>query len=272
MKYKNLMDMHTHTDNSPDAEHSAVLMCEKAFNAGLRAIAITDHCECDAYLPQRYDLSLRQSVFEGYKARAAFAGRMVIVIGVELGQPLHDLQASEKITSHNFDFILVSQHSLTTKEDFYELDYSLEQNNPHKLLDRYFDELLMIAEWGRFDSLAHLTYPIRYITGTHGIDIDLTEYYDKIDEILKTLAHNGKALEINTSGLRQDYGELMPTLDILKRFKALGGEYITVGSDAHTADDVGANITDGLAAAQEAGFKYITLYRDRTPIQIPFIK
>ncbi|HHW46912.1 MAG TPA: histidinol-phosphatase HisJ family protein [Clostridiales bacterium] len=270
MKYKNLMDMHTHTDNSPDAEHSAVLMCEKGFNAGLRAIAITDHCECDAYLQHRYDISLRQSVFESYKARAAFAGRMVVVLGVELGQPLHDLKTAEKIVSQKFDFILVSQHSLTTKEDFYKLDYSLEQNNPHELLNRYFDELLEIAKWGKFDSLAHLTYPIRYIKGTHGIDIDLARYYDKIDEILKTLALNGKALEINTSGLRQQFGELMPTIDILKRFKALGGEFITVGSDAHTADEVAANITDGLAAAQESGFKYITLYKERTPIQISF--
>lgn len=81
-----------------------------------------------------------------------------------------------------------------------------------------------------------------------------------------------KALEINTSGGRivtKDIEtSLFPPLEILKLFKKLGGEYVTVGSDAHNAYDVGRGIADAYDAALAAGFEYVTYYEGRVPLQL----
>ncbi|MCI8360789.1 MAG: histidinol-phosphatase HisJ family protein [Clostridiales bacterium] len=265
------MDFHTHTDNSPDAVHSVMLLCERACQIGLRAIAITDHCECHAYKKDRYDLTARQSFFEATKARSVFSGQLIVLRGVELGQPLADADAAAGALSRPLDFVLASQHCLAGKEDFYYMDYTLPENDPHELLHLYFSQLTDIVGWGKFDSLAHLTYPLRYITGVHGIQVDITHYYDQMDRLFRLMARTGKALEINTSGLRQELGTALPDLSLLRRFKEAGGEYITIGSDAHRADDIGAGVEEGMALAAVAGFKYVTLYQNRVPVQIPLI-
>lgn len=269
MRYKDCVDLHVHTDNSPDGNHSSTLLCENACNLGLRAICFTDHCECDAYFKDKYDLSLKQSVFEAYKSRAVFAGKLLVLAGVELGQPLHNLAAAEDALKNKLDFVLASDHTLTTKkDDFYLLDYSLPENDPDLLFTQYLIDLNNIVEWGNFDSLAHLTYPLRYIIGEHKINFELKKYMAEIEDILKKLASRGKALEINSSGLRQEYGITMPNLEIVKLFRSVGGEYITVGSDAHNYFDVGAGIEQAYDLAKAAGFNFATIYENRTPIPI----
>jgi len=269
MSYNKLLDMHTHTDNSPDGKDAIMYMCEYAQKNGLRAIAFTDHCEVDDY-KQNKDASkrIRQSCFESIKARKIYTGRLIISSGVELGQPTFDLQTSEEIIEkYKFDIILASIHNLRNKQDFFYMDYTKEDVDA--LMREYFTELVGVAKWNGFDSLAHLTYPLRYIKGKYNIDVDLKKYYDYTDEILKTLAQNGKALEINTSGLRRSLGDIMPSKDFVKRFKELGGEYITIGSDAHEAKDIGSGIDQAMETCIECGFDYIALYQGRVPIMIP---
>lgn len=268
MAFKNKVDLHMHTDNSEDGSHAATLMCEYALRAGLRAIAITDHCECNRYVEGRYDRSIRQSYFEARKARAVFSGKLVVLAGLELGQATQDKEAAQKaLEANSYDFVLGSLHNVQGEPDFWEVDY--QKADYLELLDRYFTELYELAQWGCFDSLAHITYPLRYIVGEHHLPVDLARWSDQIDTILKELAEQGKALELNTSGLRQAYGHILPSLDILKRFRELGGEYITIGSDAHCCSDVGANIEDAILVAREAGFRHVTLFQQRLPVQIP---
>lgn len=268
MPLKNRVDLHMHTDNSDDAQHSVILMCEYAQRRGLRAVAITDHCECNRYKTDRFDRAIRQSFFESVKARASFRGSLVVLAGMELGQALQNLEAAEDaLAANSYDFVIGSLHNVEGEADFWKVDYT--QKDPRELLDRYFHEIYELVRWNRFDSLAHLTYPLRYIVGVEHIDIDLRQWSEPIDEILKTLASNGKALEINTSGLRQPYGKALPHLEIVRRFRELGGEYITVGADAHCCEDVGANIEDGLQIALQAGFRYVSLYQHREPMPVP---
>ena len=110
------------------------------------------------------------------------------------------------------------------------------------ILTRYFEEILELCQWGQFDSLAHLTYPLRYITGQYHIPVDLSRYDSIIDEILRTLAQKGLGLEINTAGLRREIGQTAPTLPYIKRFRQLGGEILTFGSDAHRAQEPGSRL------------------------------
>lgn len=270
MSYKNIIDLHTHTDNSFDGHHSAMFLCEAAYMKGLRAIAFTDHIEIDRFYDGNFDVTATQSFFYVANARSAFSGKLIVSNGIELGQPTYDIPVAEKLLSKfKYDIVIGSIHNLRGKPDFCDLDYENEAANYEELLDEYFDEELELAKWGNFDTLAHLIYPLRYIIGEQKKAVDMKRYSDKIDEILKAVAQNGRALEINTSGLRQPLGDTMPGKDIVKRFRELGGEFVTVGSDAHYAEHLGAGIEEGIAMAKECGFNCISLFKNRVPTPIP---
>ena len=125
-------------------------------------------------------------------------------------------------------------------------------------------ELVRVVRWNGFDSLAHLTYPFRYLPAKWR-NGDYTPWHGVLDELLGTLARNGKALEINTSGIRKGQGMTSPDLPLVKRFYELGGKYITIGSDAHRAHEVGADLDVAASLAKEAGFTHYTVYFDRQP-------
>ena len=99
--------------------------------------------------------------------------------------------------------------------------------------------------------------------------IDIDDYKDKVDEILKLAAEKNIALEINTAGLRQPINRLSPEAQTVKRFKKLGGKLISVGSDAHFAKDIGVGIKHAYEAALEAGFKSTVIFQRISPIEIP---
>lgn len=268
MNFKNILDMHTHTDNSFDGNHSTMYMCEKGYEKGLRAVAFTDHVEIDYYLEKNFDKTAIQSFFEVTKAKASFSGKMIICAGIELGQPSYDIQtAQEVLKSWKYDFVIGSIHNLRGEEDFWFLDYS--KYDIDQLLSQYFEELCILADWAGFDTLAHLTYPLRYIIGEHKIPVELSKYKAKIDEILSLLVEKDKALEINTSGLRQKIGTTMPDEEIVKRFKELGGKLITIGSDAHFAEHLGAGIENGMEIAKRCGFNSVALFQSRNAVEIP---
>ena len=125
-----------------------------------------------------------------------------------------------------------------------------------------------MCEWGNFDVLAHLTYPLRYFFAKSGISVDLNGYKNEIDEILGLIAKKDIALEINSAGLRQKLNKLQPETDIVKRFKELGGKFVSVGSDAHYASDLAKGIPEAYKSAFDAGFNSITLFQNRLPVQI----
>ncbi len=269
MLYKNIIDMHTHSDNSFDGNHSVVLLCEEAINKGAKGIAITDHCDIDSKTMDFRALTTNQFV-ETFQAKANFAGSLVVMQGIELGQPIYNKELSESIlNSFKYDFVLGSIHNLYETEDFYFLDYKL--YDIYDLLQKYFEAELELAQWGNFDTLAHLTYPLRYIVAREGIRVDLSKYYDLIDAIFEELIKNDKALEINTSGLFLEMAETLPGKDLIKRFKDLGGKFVTIGSDSHSADRVCNGIEKGMELAKECGFDNITIFEKRVPVEIPIV-
>ena len=166
------------------------------------------------------------------------------------------------------DFIIGSLHNITGCADFAFLDYSRE--DIPSLLERYFAELVELVRWGRFDALGHITYPLRYIAA-YGQAVELAPYGGYIDEALRTLVQNGKAIEINTSGLRQTIRQTMPPFSIVKRFRELGGEYVTVGSDSHCVADVGKGSAEAVTMLKEAGFSHLTYYMEHKPVQVPIL-
>ena len=267
--YKNIVDLHVHTDNSFDGNHSATFFCEKAEFIDLRAIAFTDHCEVDQF---RGDLHYEKRIFQAYfeiaKVRSAFRGKLLVLNGIELGQPAYDTETADKIVNrYDYDQILGSVHNLRGGEDFYFME-NLTLSEAEKLLEEYFNEILIMLEWNKFDVLAHLTYPLRYFYSKSNLNIDLNKFKKQIDEILLKTAKSEKALEVNTAALRQPLNKLSPEVDVLKRFKELGGKYLTVGSDAHFTEHLGADIDMAYSAILEAGFDSVTFFQKRTPMQM----
>lgn len=278
------IDCHTHTGTSPDGSGTAGGLCRSAISKGLKAVAITEHIELNRWFSQghygtfprndeeifNYCDIMEKAMKQNCTAKDAYGSRIHVISGIELGQPCADFGLAESIIHDNrLDYVIASLHELFGKEDFYFLDYSRE--NVDALMEEYFRELLKICKWGKFDVLGHITYPLRYIEGEHGIEVPLEKYEDQLRECLKELAQHGCGLEINTSGLRQKYGKTFPTLDILKIFREYGGEMVTIGSDAHCADDVGKGADEGIKMASEAGFPYLCYFNEREPIYIKII-
>lgn len=266
--YQNLFDSHTHSKNSPDGRCSVSLLAEAAIAKGLRGLAITDHCDCESWERDNLEQAQRQSLEDVAVARQRFGSRLLLSAGVELGQPDRAPQLAERLMrSGDYDFVLLSQHELEGMVEFYYLDYSkLSDSENHAIMLRYLEELLDMCKRWDFDSLAHLSLTVRYPKIHYNIDLDFARYAAEVDEILKVLAHRGKALELNTSGLRNAMRDTLPPMWAVRRFRELGGELITIGSDAHKAADVGVGIQEGMERLAAAGFTHFAFYQRRKPV------
>lgn len=283
-----LMDLHTHTAFSPDSNAPAPEMCVRAHALGLSAYAITDHCEVNCwyekshYTPEQlvgfseqyadlyafdYARSYEQSVAEITRLKAEYAGKLNLLCGVELGQATADLEVSERIAADpRLDLIIGSLHQLAGEDDFAFIDYfRMTQAEIQALAGRYFNTLLEICRWGKFDVLGHLTYILRYIEGKYHLHVELSAFRDVIAECFTVLIGKGKGIEINTSGLRQSYGKTFPTLEYVRLYRDLGGEILTLGSDAHRPEDLATGIAEGTELARTAGFSHVTLFEKHQP-------
>lgn len=277
-----LLDCHSHSNCSFDADNSVEEMCQRAMELGLKVYAITDHCECNGYYeaeyygkqPSSYETfgcgaAVEKSIQETRRMQEKLEGRLNLLCGVELGQATFDLEAAEKVAADTrLDYIIGSMHQAPGEYDFYFLDFSKQEMDIPKTILAYYQEVYKLCQWGKFDTLAHLTYPLRYIEGDYGIQVDLKESREVIGEALRLLAQKGKSLEINTSGYRQKYGRPFPTLEYLRMYRELGGEMISLGADAHRTGDVAGGISQGIELAKAAGFRYATYYRERKPQHI----
>lgn len=272
--YKNRIDLHMHTSSSFDGNYSALEMTGSAVANSLATIAFTDHFDVDFY--ERHNLGVRQqtSYEDIMSVVESHSDKIRILRGIEMGQPTYDVELTEKsLARYEYDFVIGSIHNLRNMPDFGDLDYkSMTEERIYELLGEYFNEMLLLAKWNGFDTLAHLTYPMRYIVQAGRNEIELSRFDGIVDEIFTTLIKNGKALEINTSGLRQPIGKTMPTENYVRRYRELGGELLTLGSDAHFTEHVGAGIDEGYAIAERCGFEYVTYFKDRKPVKVKIEK
>lgn len=268
MDHQFAVDCHNHSNCSPDGKHSPQAMLDRAGALGLYAYTLTDHCECN-----QYEEKYRQSAGAAWQAMDSLTVPQGLRFyrGIELGQPMQDLSgAEEAVARYPYDFIIGSLHNLRGQEDFYYMDCRhMDPEELFKILDRYWDELLDMISWGGFDSLGHLTYPLRYIQGDQGVQVDMARHQEKIDRVFTALIEKGKALEVNTSGLRQKIGATLPDLPLLRRYYELGGRLVTLGSDAHRTEDLGKGIDQGMELLKKAGFTQFTIYIQREPHMLP---
>lgn len=276
----NLIDCHTHTQYSVDSEADINLMIERACNLELAAYAITDHCECNRWYSESYykdattyryfdfGQDFENSVSAVTELKEKYRGKLNLICGVELGQATQEFDVAEKVVSDKrLDFVIGSVHQVPDTEDFAFLDYSsMDWKAMYELMQTYMFEINKLCKWGKFDVLGHLTYFLRYFQNHWNLKFDISTFDDIIEESFRELIAKGKGIEINTSGLRNPkIKETFPSLKYLQMFRKLGGEIISIGSDAHTVEDLGTGTFEGIKLAEEAGFRYIAYFKERKP-------
>ena len=268
-----LVDYHTHSCCSPDSSARLEDMAVAARRAGLAERCTTGHCDLQQedgtpLISWDWRPILRQ--FEDTARRCAWPD-FRLLLGIELGGAHTDPhRARELLSGAQLDFVIGSVHNLSPQaggQDFFFLDYPTPQYCGQVVEDYLASLEALVALPDCYDSLGHIIYPLRYMNGRAGHQITLEPWQDQVDHILRCVIKAGRAIEVNTHAGR----EIQEWRPILRRYRELGGELITLGSDAHNPPHVGKGLEQGAQLLQELGFRWLTLYRRRRPEQIKLI-
>lgn len=262
-------DCHLHSSHSGDSRTPMEEMVLRGVSLGLDAMCFTEHHDIgfpdspdgpgDIFLldaaPYLYDLA---------RLKEKYAGKLRLLSGVELGlQPEAFRQVCAYARSYEFDLVVGSSHICHGRDPYYPAFY--EGRTEEAAYREYFESVLENAKkFSCFDVYGHLDYVVRY--GPNGDrEYSYEKYRDLLDEILKALIHKGKGLEINTGGMKKGMRDTHPCQDILKRYRELGGEIVTIGSDAHSPEDIAAHFDRASEALAACGFRYYTVFEKRNP-------
>jgi histidinol-phosphatase (PHP family) len=265
-----LWDAHMHTRFSGDSEADEHDMIDSAIQKGLSGICFTDHMDLD--YPD--DLELFHLDIENYvktmlPLRAQYEGQIQVCTGIELGlQPqLADTHRQLLAQYPQLDFVIGSSHVVHRTDPYYASFF--QGRTEQEAYGEYFQSILEnIQAFDGFDVYGHLDYVVRYGPEKNK-NYTYEAYHEIIDEILKALITRHKGIELNTAGFRYGLGHPNPTEAILKRYRELGGEILTIGSDAHSPQDIAWNYRLVPDLLQEAGFRYFTVFRNRKPEFFP---
>ena len=266
-------DLHCHTEFSFDSETPIKELCESAINKGISHLAITDHCDLDCILEGLYEPYLADKAKDAIlEAKDLYKDKLDIIYGIELGGAhAVPIEAERLVKEQGFDFVLGSLHNLKGVPDFFFMDYSdMTDGLIKSLVRRNIAELKEIAQLPFINSVAHVTYPLRYMRMANRLP-ELNQFNDQMAELFEIIIKTEKALEVNTSPYRKGIADTMPERCFLEMYKAMGGTRITIGSDAHTADGVGDGINETMNMLLQIGFDSITVYDSMGEKQIPIL-
>lgn len=258
-------DVHMHCGFSNDSETRPEDMVESAIAKGLSVICFTDHYDKDNLDWGDEAIFDVESYFQKMiELQEEYRDQIDIRIGAEIGmQPYLAEYYQEFMAQHPFDFVIGSVHSVL--EHDVALDFFQKHSDPegYKI---YFEEMLRdVQKIKSYDVLGHLDYIVRYSNqGSKGFD--LNDYMDIIEEILKQVIAHGKGIEMNMSGLKYGLGAPHPQPEIIKRYRELGGEIITVGADGHIPEHIAYDYHLADDILKSCGFKYYTEFKGRKPL------
>lgn len=259
------IDSHTHTSFSGDSDTPPQSQIEKAIALGMPAFCITDHQDFD--FPPSEDIFTfdTDAYFKKlFQLKDDYKDQIDLRIGVELGlQPDMPTDIASYTRRYPFDFIIGSTHLCRGKDPYYR-DFCEDITEEEAYRSYFEDELKNCSSYDCYDVAGHLDYIVRYGPNKNAF-YSYQKYSDLLDEILKVLVSRGNGIECNTSGLKSGLGHPHPTEDILRRYRELGGEILTLGSDAHMPDHLGYAFDRIGNLLKDCGFRYYTTFKDRKP-------
>lgn len=264
-----LSDCHLHSHHSGDSEASMEDMILRGIELGLHTVCFTEHNDFGypAAPDEPEDLFLLNPdsyLYELLGLKEKYADRIKVLFGLELGLQTEVFRENAVFArSHEYDFIIGSSHICNGKDPYYP-DFFEGRSDEEAYREYFRSELDNIRKFSNFDVYGHLDYVVRY-GASKDRDYSYDKYKDILDAILETLLDKEKGIELNTGGFQKGLKDFNPCTDVLKRYRELGGEIITVGSDAHEPADMGYAFDRATEVLKECGFKYYTIFEKRTP-------
>ncbi len=259
-----MKDCHVHTNISHDGISKIEEYIKIAKEKDVDEITFTEHWDDYTGVVSKLktlDVSKYSEEYLKYKNDTILKTNFGIEVGL---QPDIVSKVENMINKYPFDFVIGSSH-ITCKKDMAMDKSFFEGLTRRESYLKYFREVLEnIKLYNEFDVYGHIDYVVRY-GGYSEKKIEYKEFNEILDEILISLIKKDKGIEINTSGIRYKLGSTHPNIDILKRYKELGGKIITMGSDAHKADDLAKDFNLALDILENVGFKEIAVYHCRKP-------
>lgn len=260
-------DYHVHSSISADSSTRPELQIKQAETFGLEEICLTEHLEIHFYRGEAWHVDVEEYRQQFYRL---VSDRVKLKFGVEAGIALAPEYFSEleaELRSVDFDFVLASAHSINNIDPFDPRFYE------GKTLEQVFQSYIASILTGLkqlnpelFSSVGHIDFPAK---GAHS-EKDARLFYryaaDEIDALFRYLISMGKCIEINTASYRQLNGLAIPGEDWLRRYVELGGEYITLGSDAHSPEFIAYRLDEAAEMARRAGIKYFATFDRMKPV------
>lgn len=262
----NLVDLHVHSSCSEDGVSSIGEYAHRARDLELAEVGFCEHADFDPRDRAYGSLDLARYDRELGAAQAAVPGvRLRQGVEITYQASLED-EIRTWLAGHPWDYVVASVHLVDYVDGWAIISEPraigayFTTHNQRQAYTPYFEELQRAAQSGVAEVLGHFDLVKRYGVGQYG-PFDPTCFEEEIRAVLCAAVENGVGLEINTSGLRQLPREPYPALAVLRWYRALGGEILTIGSDAHHADDLGAGVAETLDLARAAGFRAIATYQ-----------
>ena len=258
-------DMHMHTWFSTDSEACPRDMADEAVRKGLKTICFTDHFDKDDLEWGEEGIFDVDAYFvEMQKLQEEYAGKLNIRIGIELGLRTYLKDYYEELTKkYPFDFVIGSSHIVHGYDPYYKEYFKGREESA--CYQEYFESILEnLHAFSEMDVYGHIDYIVRYGPNQNKY-YTYERYQDILDEILRTVIARGRGIELNTGGFHYGLGEPNPCRAVIRRYRELGGEIITVGADAHGPEKIAYDFDKAAAILADCGFKYYTVFQNRKP-------
>ena len=278
-----LADYHVHTEFSNDSIYPMEEVVKDAISLGIRDICFTDHVDYGPYRDwddprgiqyrpgdegEPEQVALTNVDYKKYfsmieKMREKYREKIAIKAGLEFGVQTHTIPEYEKLfRSYPFDFIILSIHQAGDQE-FWTNEYQSGRTQ-QEYNEGYYKELLSVVQnYHSYSVLGHMDLIVRY--DSYGI-YPFEKLKPLLTEILKTVIADGKGIEVNTSNHRYGLLDMTPSRDILKLYKELGGTIITIGSDSHKKEHLGAYIDWAKEELRKLGYTQFCTFEKMQPI------
>jgi histidinol phosphate phosphatase HisJ family len=271
-----LCDYHVHTNFSDDSEYIMENVIIDAIKMGISEVCFTDHVDYGIKVDWEQDDKIKHvgntPIYnvnyplyfnEIERLQNKYYNEIKIKKGLEFGMQMHTIQSFQKIFNlYPMDFIILSIHQISDKE-FWTNEFQ-KGKTEREYYDKYYQEMYDIVQnYHDYSVIGHMDLIRRYDDKDA---FPFSNNKDMIINILKYIIKDGKGIEINTSSHRYKLDDLTPSYEILKIYKELGGKIITIGSDSHAHEDLGAYIKETMLELKKIGFKYYCTFEDMKPI------
>ncbi len=276
-----MFDYHIHPNYSIDAKGSIDDFCQAAIAKGVREIAFTTHLDTDykaddCVVRVKGEMINTQSGIwlEDYENSIRAAAEryldedLVVLLGAELDiYPGVIDKLPEGFTDVEWDLIIGSVHliehqAISLKDEAEEI---FSRHSVEEIGETYFSIVLDTIETSVINILGHLDLYRRYGEAFYGPQIHEL-WKPHIDELANRMKKYNVGFEVNTSSWRKGQLEPLPSSNFIKALVDRGVDTITVGSDAHSPNDVGADINRAIALL--SNFAGVTPSRFRSGVKL----